>query len=192
MTKRLSPSCPAGPTLRSADLMAPIPHQSADERAGSWLAYAAPRPAPDRLRCVDPKRLVAEGYDRIHLTYAGWGDQDGLRSRYVDEVIARGLLTRGGVALDLGCGTGALGTAAVDELFTVVGVDISEQSVRTARSQLPSVQYVVADMANLGFASMSFDLVTAFYSLIHVPRGASTPLCSPESPAVSDRPGSLC
>ncbi len=119
---------------------------------------------------MDPKRLVAEGYDRIHLTYAGWGDQDGLRSRYIDEVIGRGLVTPGGLALDLGCGTAALGTAALDRSFTVVGVDISEQSIRTARSELPSVQYVVADMANVEFASMSFDLITAFYSLIHVPR----------------------
>jgi SAM-dependent methyltransferase len=47
---------------------------------------------------------------------------------------------------------------------------MSDQSVRAAREQLPLVCYVVADMASVEFAPMSFDLVTAFYSLIHVPR----------------------
>ncbi len=76
----------------------------------------------------------------------------------------------GGVALDLGSGTGALGTAELAWWFTVVAVDLSKASVRTAQALLPSVRYVVADMATVEFSPQSFDLVTAFYSLIHVPR----------------------
>lgn len=57
---------------------------------------------------VNPKRIVSEGYDRIHLTYANWGGDDGIRGRYVREVLDRQLVMPGGVALDLGSGTGAL------------------------------------------------------------------------------------
>lgn len=128
-------------------------------------------PPPERKTLgVDPKRLVSEGYDRIHLTYERWGDQDGLRQRYVTEVLDRRLVVPDGDALDLGCGTGVLGTAQLVRRFTVVAVDISKESVRVARLRLPGVQLVVADMATVAFRFESFDLVTAFYSLIHVPR----------------------
>lgn len=130
-------------------------------------------PSPLTLRdssVVDPKRLVSEGYDRIHLTYADWGGDDGIRGRYIEEILARRLVMPGGVALDLGSGTGALGTAALARWFTVVAVDLSTASVRAARAVLPGVRHVVADMATVEFRAQSFDLVTAFYSLIHVPR----------------------
>lgn len=119
---------------------------------------------------MDPKRLVSEGYDRIHLAYENWGDQDGLRRRYIGEVLDRRLVAPGGVALDLGGGTGTLGTAELARLFSVVAVDISKESVAVARARLPRVRHVVADMATVAFRPESFDLVTAFYSLIHVPR----------------------
>ena len=117
-----------------------------------------------------PKRLVSEGYDRIHLTYAGWGGDDGIRRRYIRKVLERGLVPAGGFALDLGGGTGALGTTHLAQHFSVVAVDISKESTRAARVLLPDVRHVVADMASVSFRSQSFHLVTAFYSLIHVPR----------------------
>jgi len=119
---------------------------------------------------MDPKQLVSEGYDRIHGTYANWGGKDAIRRRYVREVLDRQLVEPGAVALDLGCGTGALGTAELARWFTVVAVDLSKASVRAAQALLPAVRHVVADMATVEFRSQSFDLVTAFYSLIHVPR----------------------
>ena len=120
----------------------------------------------------DPKALVAAGYDQMHQRYAAWstGNDDVLRHRYIDWVIESALISEGGPILDLGCGTGALATRYLAERFEVTGVDISPKSIGAARREVPNAHFVVADMASVDFAGQSFDLVTAFYSLIHVRR----------------------
>jgi ubiquinone/menaquinone biosynthesis C-methylase UbiE len=118
----------------------------------------------------DPKALVASGYDRMFRRYATWSSGDVLRHRYIDLVIEQNLIKPGASALDLGCGTGALATKYLSERFDVTGVDISQRSIDAARRDLPGARFVVADMATIDFPPRTFELVTAFYSLIHVPR----------------------
>ena len=119
----------------------------------------------------DPRQVVADGYDRLHRVYADWtaAGHDGLRHRYIDEALATLEAPRD--ALDLGCGTGRHATARLVELgLTVTGVDISPRSIDVAREEVPKARFVVGDMATVEFAPSSFDLIVAFYSLIHVPR----------------------
>ena len=120
---------------------------------------------------MDPKRLVAEGYDRLYETYAAWTSRpDGPRRRYIDWVLTPGLRFPAS-ALDLGCGTGRHGTAyLVERGFAVTGVDISPASIAKARQEVPAARFQVADMATVEIAPDSFDLITAFYSLIHLPK----------------------
>ncbi|MGH9005009.1 MAG: class I SAM-dependent methyltransferase, partial [Acidimicrobiia bacterium] len=74
-------------------------------------------------------------------------------------------------ALDLGCSTGSKATTALAaEFAAVTGVDISAKSLMVARWRLPAVTFVNADMTSLELPEGSFDLVTAFYSIIHLPR----------------------
>ncbi len=121
---------------------------------------------------MDPKELVAQSYDQMHQRYVEWGGGHGSRRRQaIDSVIDRGLVRPGQAALDLGCGTGALATAyLVERGFRVTGIDISTASIAAAASLLPQARFMVADMASLRFPPHAFDLVTAFYSIIHVPR----------------------
>src|SRR5262249_20885091 len=78
-------------------------------------------------------------------------------------------LPDGARVLDLGCGNGTK-TRRLAERFEVVGVDISEEQLRLARDELPAATFVQADFAELDFPAESFDAVTAFYSITHVPR----------------------
>ena len=120
---------------------------------------------------VDPKRLVRQSYDRIAERYAvAWGgtEDDAVRRRYLNRAMA--LVTKPRWALDLGCGTGAHVTRILAEQFEVVGVDISARSIEIARREVPAAQFMVADMASIAFPDAAFDLVVAFYSMIHVPR----------------------
>ncbi len=152
----------------------------ADGPAAAWTLNRSPGPvlppcqragASAKIAEMDPKRLVADGYDRIHERYALWGDGGhDLGRRAIDDALRRRLVPSAGRVVDLGCGTGAHATDYLAERFSVVGVDISRCGVAAARLRLPGAHFVVADMATVQFRPASFDLVTAFFSLIHVPR----------------------
>lgn len=121
---------------------------------------------------MDPKKLVADGYDRLYRIYADWGevDQDGIRHHYIDRAFELGLQLPA-EALDLGCGTGRHATAyLVERGLVVTGMDISSLSIEAARSEVAGAQFIVGDMALASFQNESFDLITAFFSLIHLPR----------------------
>jgi SAM-dependent methyltransferase len=117
------------------------------------------------------KEVVGAGYDAIHDRYADWaGSHACRRQRSLIRAAHMGLL-KPGDALDLGCGTGRHATAAlVAAGFRVTGLDLSPGSVAVARRELPSARFLVGDMARATFKPCSFDLVTAFYSIIHLPR----------------------
>jgi SAM-dependent methyltransferase len=72
--------------------------------------------------------------------------------------------------VDLGCGTGRHATRHLADRYRVVGVDISPVSASLARSGVPTARFVVADMACVSFPPGVLGGVTAFFSLIHVPR----------------------
>ena len=124
------------------------------------------------MGCVvkDFKKVVASGYDQIAQRYAAWSPATlrGPKTKYLK--VALRLVPAGGDALDLGCGTGEHLTRHLARHYHVTGVDLSPRSVALARQQVPEADFVVADMATLHLPPASFDLITAFYSLIHVPR----------------------
>ena len=123
-------------------------------------------------RPPDPKDVVRRGYDEISAAYRG-DDPDLTGSRYLDwtaRLVAA--LPRGARVLDLGCGNGVpvcreLAAAGL----RVTGVDFSEVQIDRARRLVPDATFVQADMTQVEFPAASFDAVTAFYSLIHVPVG---------------------
>ena len=118
----------------------------------------------------DLKQLVARSYDTIAETHAAWAStvRTDERVRYTAELIER--LPAGAAVLELGCGTGIPTTRALAEHFAVTGVDIAARHVELARQNVPSAQFIHADMAALDVAPASFDAVAAFYSIIHLPR----------------------
>jgi SAM-dependent methyltransferase len=119
---------------------------------------------------MDPKRIVAEGYDAISERYLAWSAlrPSATRLRYLG--LALELIPAGSAVLELGCGAGIPMTAALAEGRTVTGVDISETQIEAARRNVPAATFVLADMTTLDFEPASFDAVVAFYALTHVPR----------------------
>jgi SAM-dependent methyltransferase len=119
---------------------------------------------------MDPKRIVAQGYDTMAARYLAWSDlrPSPTRLRYL--ALALELIPPGSDVLDLGCGAGNPMTAALAEGRTVTGVDISETQLEMARRNVPGATFLQADMTTLTFEPASFDAVVAFYSLTHVPR----------------------
>jgi ubiquinone/menaquinone biosynthesis C-methylase UbiE len=116
------------------------------------------------------KQLVADGYDRMSDRYAAWAAQieGDPRDRMITELTRR--LPLGGRLLDLGCGSGVPSTKVLAEQFEVVGVDFSTAQIERARVNVPTAEFLVADLTEFEFPDASFDAVTAFYALDHVPR----------------------
>ena len=127
---------------------------------------------------MDPKRIVAEGYDTIAERYLAWSDlrPSATRLRYL--ALALELIPQGSDILELGCGAGIPMTAALAEGRTVTGVDISTTQLEMARRNVPGATFIQADMTTLVFEPASFDAVMAFYSLSHVPRDEQAELIS--------------
>ena len=119
---------------------------------------------------LDPKRVVAAGYDAMAERYLAWSDlrPSAARLRYL--ALADALIPAGADVLDLGCGAGIPMTATLAVGRTVTGVDISAAQIALARANVPSATFLQTDLATLDFPSGSFDAVVAFYSLTHIPR----------------------
>jgi SAM-dependent methyltransferase len=119
---------------------------------------------------ADPSTIVEAGYDAVADRYLAWAarvDGDPRLDLLADLM---GRLPDGVRVLELGCGAGEPCTRLLAERFAVTGVDLSAEQLRRAREHVPTAEFRKADMATVRFENASFDAVTAFYSIIHVPR----------------------
>ncbi len=119
---------------------------------------------------MDPKQIVADGYDYIANQYEEWAGNVRVaeRTKYTNVLVEK--LPERAKILELGCGSGIPTSKQLAEKFTLTGVDISAQQVALAQQKVPEAKFIHADMTKLEFPEGSFDAVTAFYSIIHVPR----------------------
>ena len=128
----------------------------------------------EMVKAVDPKTTVQQGYDRIAEQYLAWTlhTREQERERYA--AVLLDALPDGARVLDLGCGAGLPTTRALARRFRVTGVDISARQIALAREHVPEAEFIQADMTQLDLPPDSFDGVTAFYAIIHVPRSWQT------------------
>ena len=86
--------------------------------------------------------------------------------------------------LELGCGSGIPATKVMlsnqKPLINVTGNDLSNTQINLARSNLAGYEerltHLEGDMLSLSFSDSTFDAVTGFYSIIHLPREQQTQL----------------
>ncbi len=119
---------------------------------------------------MDPKQIVADGYDRIAEQHEEWASHVRMEERAKYTAVLLEELPRGAEVLELGCGSGMPTTQQLAARFAVTGVDFSARQIALAQQNVPMAKYVSADMTDLDFPADSFDAVAAFYSIIHVPR----------------------
>jgi SAM-dependent methyltransferase len=118
---------------------------------------------------TDQRRIVEAGYDQMAEQYLATKDAAdpvllGALERFA------GLVPAGAPVLDLGCGAGVPVTRWLAERFAVTGVDVSARQLELARQHVPGGTFIKSDMTALDFPPETFAGVTAFYSIIHVPR----------------------
>jgi SAM-dependent methyltransferase len=119
---------------------------------------------------LDPRRVVADGYDRIADRYLAWSALRPSTARLRALDLADELIPDGADVLELGCGAGLPMTARLAIGRNLTGVDISGEQIRRARRNVPDATFIQADLTALKREPASLDAVVAFYCLTHVPR----------------------
>jgi|TARA_B100001964_G_scaffold18830_1_gene19238 ubiquinone/menaquinone biosynthesis C-methylase UbiE len=71
----------------------------------------------------------------------------------------------GSIILDLGCGCGQITGALSSTEVTIIGIDISKNSIKQAKSFYPQSNFLCADLSNIPFKKNTFDIITAMSSL---------------------------
>lgn len=125
--------------------------------------------ATDLADTISTSDLVARGYDEVADQYLAQFGKSSVRSYWLDRVVER--LSEGQSVLDLGCGAGPpVMTTLLQAGLNVTGVDVSKRQLQLARAAAPDAALIQADVSTLRLPAASFDAITAFYSLTHIPR----------------------
>jgi ubiquinone/menaquinone biosynthesis C-methylase UbiE len=103
---------------------------------------------------------IAPYYDQLMagVPYALWVD-------YLEGILRR-LGCRPNTVLDVACGTGNVSELLDRRGYRVVGVDISEEMIRIARSKLTGVEYHSCDVAELDLGRR-FDLAISLFDSLN-------------------------
>ncbi|HEV7371225.1 class I SAM-dependent methyltransferase [Arenibaculum sp.] len=119
----------------------------------------------------DPKILVSNGYDRMAETYLARFGRSIVRDRWLAALAALLPPAGGARVLDLGCGAGLPVAKELTALgHRILGIDGSKRQVALARHNVPAGDFLHGDMTTTELPETSFDAVSAFYSITHVPR----------------------
>ena len=117
---------------------------------------------------MDYKKTVREGYNAIAERYLSERNRDSADVRLLNEFIER--LPENAQVLDAGCGAGVPISQMLSERFHVTGVDFSEAQIELAKRSVPRGTFLCEDMTKLEFPDNSFDGITSYYAIIHIPR----------------------
>ena len=120
------------------------------------------------------KKTVKEGYNTIAKRYLDERTRDSEDVHLLDDFIQR--LPADAKVLDAGCGAGIPIGQMLSEHFELTGVDFSEAQIKLARKNVPNGKFLCEDMTKLNFPENTFDGITSYYAIIHIPREEHQPL----------------
>jgi ubiquinone/menaquinone biosynthesis C-methylase UbiE len=114
---------------------------------------------------MDESKHVVMVYDVIVDQYASTFTEP---SEYIDELLSN--IDKGGLILDVGCGTGVDANYISSKGYQVIGIDFSDKMLKLAKQKFPDIDFRIADMRELKFGENMFDGILLAYSLIHIPK----------------------
>src|SRR5215216_5980611 len=117
---------------------------------------------------MDHKKTVKKGYNAIAARYLAERTRESADVRLLDDFMK--LLPENAKVLDAGCGAGIPISQRLSERFQVTGVDFSEAQIELAKKNLPGAEFICQDMTKLDFDENTFDAITSYYAIIHIPR----------------------
>lgn len=118
---------------------------------------------------------LAGTYDRVARPYGEQFFHELDRKPFDRELLDRFAARRRGRGrvCDVGCGPGHVGRYLADRGVDAFGLDLSSAMVALARELNPAMTFAQGDMRALPLSDASLAGIVAFYSLIHLERGAA-------------------
>ena len=117
---------------------------------------------------MDYKKTVRAGYNTIADRYLAERTRDSPDVHLLNDLMER--LPAGADVLDAGCGAGIPISQILSERCHVTGVDFSEAQIELALQNVPNAKFLCEDMTRLDCPDNSFDGITSYYAIIHIPR----------------------
>ncbi len=115
--------------------------------------------------------LVRTGYDELADEYVKRFFHELEQKPFDRELLDRFAEGSGAQEVcDVGCGPGHIARYLSAKGVRARGIDISEQMIRCARTEVPESRFDVGNMLELDFDDATLAGVVAFYSLIHLTR----------------------
>jgi cyclopropane fatty-acyl-phospholipid synthase-like methyltransferase len=114
--------------------------------------------------------IIARGYDQVADAYAALESVEAPWPR-LERV--RGFtagLPRGSRILDVGCGNGLPATRELAVSHEVTGVDISQEQIARARTNVPAATFVCGDVREVDLPAGAFDAIVALYLIDNIAR----------------------
>ncbi len=118
---------------------------------------------------MDGKEIVRKGYNTIASEYLEIRGREGGKDVQLLQELVK-CLPGGSKVLDVGCGAGVPVTRFLSEYFDVTGVDFSGSQLALARELVPEATFIQQDMTELDLPDETYDAITSYYAIIHVPR----------------------
>lgn len=117
---------------------------------------------------IELHTIEAEYYDKIHPEIFNPFEQQVLDKRLA--LIIKDM-KRKRMCLDLGCGTGNLISREIEIFDFVIGLDISREMLKICKDKFPEkkLSLILGDSEHVPFRSGSFDFVSMFSVLHHLP-----------------------
>lgn len=129
------------------------------------ILYQSPRPTSEEMEAYYPEEYAPYASGRRLSAWERWN------RRYAATKQIRAVMSRipqAGRALDVGCATGAFLAALQQKGWQVQGVEINPQAAANAQ-QATGGEIFVGDLLEAAYADRSFDLVTFWDVLEHLP-----------------------
>src|SRR3954447_23853811 len=118
---------------------------------------------PDAVRAFE-----RAGWDRAA---AGYENSFATATRqFIEPLLDAAAIHPGAKVLDLCCGPGFVGGAALARGALVTGLDFSPPMLAEAKARFPAIAFDQGDAEALPYADASFDAVVSNFGIHHVPR----------------------
>jgi SAM-dependent methyltransferase len=113
-------------------------------------------------------RFEHDGWQRVAAGYdAAW---NGLVRPFIPYLLDAARVCSGSRLLDVACGPGYAGEAALALGAIPTGLDFSAEMISIAKNRNPTIKFHEGDAQNLDFPENSFDAVVMNFGLLHLSR----------------------